>query len=213
MSINCCTKIFVYLLLYDEYWESLKNMKSCCQYSAAPTEVNKEFFKVKHSLLQLFAFPVLQQIINTSKHLFPSTKADIESLLNYSLNKKSYSTQIPPEARHQYLISTPRAHKTSFASNISITPRLSLAPSDAVGIELSLLRVNQISPIPLVEQNSCMQSNRSFKALELSPSPSAASLTRSKSLNIQSTVKHLPNCRLNKKFRNWISFKESDNNT
>lgn len=137
----------------------------------------------------------MKQIINTSMHLFPSKKADVESLLNYSLNKTRYSTQIPPEARHQYTISAPRTHKPSYSSDIFITPRLSSAPSDAVGIEMSFQQTNRISPMPHEDRHS------SFRDLQLSPSPSAASLTRSKSLNIQSTIKHSPNCRLlSKKF-------------
>lgn len=145
-------------------------------------------------------------MINTSKHLFPSTKADVESLLNYSLNKKRYCTEIPPEARHrQHTIPIPRTHKTSFSNSISttnnsITPRLSLTPSDAEGMEMSRRVTNQISTLTQVERQPSMKSTLSFKALQLSPSQT--SLTRSKSLNIQSTMKHSPNCRLNKNFLN-----------
>lgn len=154
--------------------------------------------------LPLFSFRFhllnIQQIINTSKHLFPSTKADVESLLNYSLNKKRYSTEIPPEARHyRASISVPRIHKQSYSSstsNNSAGPRLSLVPTDAYGLEMDRRVPNRNSLMPNVERRP--STRRSFVALNLSPSQ--ASLTRSKSLNIQSTIKHSPNCRLNKKF-------------
>jgi hypothetical protein len=136
-----------------------------------------------------------QQIINTSKHLFPSSKNDVESLLNYSLSRKRYATQIPPEARH-YRPNNPRTHKPSESTNASITPRLSMTPS-AEGIEMGVQETNRISAQPQVDRNASM---RSFRALHLSPSQ--ASLTRSKSLNIQSTLKHSPSCRLSKKFVN-----------
>ena len=142
-------------------------------------------------------FPPSQQIINTSKHLFPSTKADVESLLNYSLSKKRYATQISPEARHNRT-NNPRTHKPSYSSSTptaSITPRLSLTPS-IEGIEMGDREMNRISTQPQVDRQPSMRSNMSFKALHLSPSQ--VSLTRSKSLNIQSSLKHSPSCRKNK---------------
>lgn len=146
-----------------------------------------------------------QQIINTSKHLFPTTKADVESLLNYSLNKKRYASQIPPEARHyRQPISAPRTHKPSNSSssstNDSISPRLSLAPSDAGGFEMYRQNRNRILTVTQVERHPSTLSAKSLRPLHLCPSQ--ASLMRSKSLNIQSTIKHSPNCRLNRKVLN-----------
>lgn len=216
MSINCCSKIFIYLLCYDEYWTSLKSLKNCFQCSTAPGEVNEKFpirelswigfwhiegncdaaqlCTIKHSFLFTFyiyaSFLLTQQIINTSKHLFPSTKADVESLLNYSLNKKRYATQIPPEERHYgHAASAQRPRR------LSLQPRLSLTPSAADGMEM-----NRFLTFPQVERQPSTRSNKSFRALRLCPSQ--ASLTRSVSLNIQSTMKHSPNCRLNKKVLN-----------
>ncbi|CRK98163.1 CLUMA_CG011529, isoform A [Clunio marinus] len=166
MFINCSTKIFVYLLLYDEYWTSIKSLKNCFQSLHASSE-----------------------IIHTSKHLFPSSKIDVETLLNYSLNKKRYSTQITPEAHYKSSLSTFGPRKQSVTSNSSNTPRLSLVSSLAEGFEMKRLERHTTPQ---------MEHETSFKTLHLSPSQN--SLTRSKSLNIQSAMKHSPNCRLNKKF-------------
>lgn len=222
MSINCCMKIFIYPLAHDEYWTSMKSLRNCLRCSTGSGEVKKTLeknscpmkysfsfhinfflfsFSLSFSLDKIFLCTFMrssQQIINTSKHLFPTTKADVESLLNYSLNKKRYSTQIPPEARHyRPTLAVPRLQKPSFlssTSNNSIAPNLSLTPSFTEGFEMNQRVTNRIT----VERQPSTRSNKSFIPLHLSPSQ--ASLTRSKSLNIQSTMKHSPNCRLNKKF-------------
>lgn len=142
-----------------------------------------------------------QQIINTSKHLFPTTKADVESLLNYSLNKKRYATQISPEDRH-YRQPVPAAlvHQSSHSTSSTdsyLTPRPSLADADG-GLEMCRRDTHRISTFTQVERQPSTRSTNSFRALQLCPSQ--ASLTRSKSLTLQSTMKHSPNCRLNKKF-------------
>lgn len=200
MSINCCSKIFIYLLLSKDYWTSLRSLKNCFQCSTAPGEVKIENFTLRVRELLIFEYdPALQQIVQTSKHLFPSTKADVESLLNYSLNKKRYCSEIPPEARHQQC-SLPRIHKLSVSShttNSSSTPRMSLLE----GIEMKQRERNQIT-LAAIERHPSTRSARSCRTLPLSPSQT--SLARSKSLNIQSTMKHSPNCRLNKKLSNWV---------
>lgn len=155
----------------------------------------------------------MQQIIGTSKNYFPSTKADVENLLNYSLTQKRYSTQIQQEARHYHrasliaqpsaAITIPRKHKESISSltpyNSSVTPRLSLTTSEADAIEMNY-RLSQPSTSSKPMRNPSTRSSRSAKVLHLCPSQ--ASITRSKSLNIQSSIKHSPNCRHNKKVNN-----------
>jgi hypothetical protein len=192
MSINCCCKILVYLLAYTEYWTSMKSLKNCFQRSNAPREVSTKIPDNKFIHHRFIFHP--QQIVNTSKHLFPSSKTDVENLLNYSLSRKCYATQIPPETRH-YRPNNPSTHRPS----ISNTPRLSLTPS-ADGNQKDSREMNRISTHLQVDRQESMRSNKSFKALHLSPSQ--ASLTRSKSLNIQSTLKHSPSCRLSKKIAN-----------
>lgn len=39
MSMNCCSKIFIYLLMYEEFWTSVRSLKNCFRCSSAPREV------------------------------------------------------------------------------------------------------------------------------------------------------------------------------
>ncbi|CAO1391437.1 unnamed protein product [Diamesa hyperborea] len=144
--------------------------------------------------------------VNTSQRYFPSTKADIENLLSYSLNKKQYGTQIPKEGRHYKLqsISVPRPSRQSISSfnpslHLTITPRMSLTPSDYDGIQMGR-KHSQTSMqlhLPTDRRPSFLSIQESR---ELQSSASQSSLTRSKSMTFKPCIKHSPNCQHNKKF-------------
>lgn len=153
-----------------------------------------------------FIFFLLKPTVNTSQRYFPSTKADIENLLSYSLNKKQYGTQIPKEGRHYKLqsISVPRPSRQSISSfnpslHLTITPRMSLTPSDYDGIQMGR-KYSQTSMqlhLPTDRRPSFLSIQ---ECRELQSSPSQSSLTRSKSMTFKPCIKHSPNCQHNKKF-------------
>lgn len=154
----------------------------------------------------VFFFFLLKPTVNTSQRYFPSTKADIENLLSYSLNKKQYGTQIPKEGRHYKLqsISVPRPSRQSISSlnpslHLSITPRMSLTPSDYDGIQMG--RKHSQTSMQLHLPTDRRPSFLSIQECrELQSSPSQSSLTRSKSMTFKPCIKHSPNCQHNKKF-------------
>ncbi|CAO1403380.1 unnamed protein product [Diamesa tonsa] len=183
LSINSSCKILVYLIMYDDFWTSLTRCFCSCS-ANAPKEPT----------------------VNTSQRYFPSTKADIENLLSYSLNKKQYGTQIPKEGRHYKLqsISVPRPSRQSISSfnpslHLTITPRMSLTPSDYDGIQMGR-KHSQTSMqlhLPTDRRPSFLSIQESR---ELQSSASQSSLTRSKSMTFKPCIKHSPNCQHNKKF-------------
>lgn len=162
-------------------------------------------FLVHFSFSPFSLFLFLKPTVNTSQRYFPSTKADIENLLSYSLNKKQYGTQVPKDSRHYKLqsISVPRPSRQSISSfnpslHLSITPRMSLTPSDFDGIQMGRKCSQNSMQLNLPDRRPSFLSIQECRELQLSPSQS--SLTRSKSMTFKPCIKHSPSCQHNKKF-------------
>lgn len=125
-------------------------------------------------------------------------------LLLHSLSQRRYSSEIPRESRHY------RIHSfSSMLPNASVTPRLSLTPSELVVIEIG--RRNSHHSMHLHFNTS----RRPSAAIPIKKIKSELSLTRSQSMMLKPLVKHSPDCKdncfwvLNSFTANFVGFREN----
>lgn len=145
-----------------------------------------------------FIFP--QSLTKATQKRKQSKTPSLTEILEYTLQQKRYSQPAPVvyKQRHRNhslaLNIPPRESFSSTANNFPTSPRLSVTNTELFDIELDRRNSRQLNEISRdgKQSRTSTKSNRSMK-----PSSSQTSLTRSKSLILQTPIKHSPDCKSN----------------
>lgn len=183
MCISCCSKLFLYLLAYDEFLASIKKFTTCFHRNAIdPPTTDKEVDESlrKKSLPQIFL-----------------THSQSESKIG--------SVAAPLRLAHRQRltsISIPVADFIEQTASRSYPParRMSMMPSVSYGVfssPIKLQTANEMRQARRVNRHASTRSQRVAATLANPSSSSIGNLARSRSLAaLHSHMRHSPNCKL-----------------